>query len=66
MKSRGEANVKRWTQEIMPLLTKKDPLGVMTFATHHVSIDQAEDYYRLFNEQKYGVIKVVLKPFGEI
>lgn len=61
----GQANVKNWVGDIMPYLTDKDPLGVMHFATHHVPIDKAADYYKLFNKQQAGVIKVVLKPFGE-
>lgn len=62
----GQANVKHWVDDILPYLTEKDPLGVMHFATHHVPIDKAEDYYKLFNEQKAGVIKVVLRPFGDV
>ena len=30
----GQANVKKWVDDIMPLLTDDDPLGVDTFATH--------------------------------
>ena len=29
----GQANVKRWVDDIMPLLTDDDPLGVDDFAT---------------------------------
>src|SRR3712207_3294356 len=37
----GQANVKRWIPEILPLLTgDDDPLGVETFATHHVPLDE--------------------------
>lgn len=32
----GQANVKRWVDDIMPLLTDDDPLGVDTFASHVV------------------------------
>jgi threonine dehydrogenase-like Zn-dependent dehydrogenase len=42
-----------------------DPLGVLNFATHHVPISKAEEYYKLFEKQEKGVIKVVLKPFGD-
>lgn len=61
----GQANVKNWIADILPHLTDKDPLGVKNFATHHVPIDKAEEYYKLFEKQEKGVIKVVLKPFGD-
>lgn len=62
----GQANVKRWVKDIIPYLTNEDPLGVMDFATHHVAIEKAAEYYRLFSEKKDGVIKVVFKPFGDV
>ena len=34
----GQANVKRWVDDIMPLLTDDDPLGVDTFATHRLPL----------------------------
>ena len=38
----GQANVRRWIDDILPLLTDgDDPLGVDTFATHHVPLDEA-------------------------
>jgi threonine dehydrogenase-like Zn-dependent dehydrogenase len=38
----GQANVKRWVDEIMPLLGgDDDPLGVDTFATHHLPLSEA-------------------------
>jgi threonine dehydrogenase-like Zn-dependent dehydrogenase len=45
----GQANVKRWIGDIMPLLTGDgDPLGVDSFATHHVPIDEAPEAYEKF------------------
>ena len=32
----GQANVKRWVDDILPLLTDDDPLGVDDFATHRL------------------------------
>ncbi len=58
----GQANVKRWVPEIMPLLTDDDPLGVDSFATHHLSLDQAPQAYEDFQKKQEGVIKVVLNP----
>ena len=37
----GQANVHRWVPDILPLLTDDDPLGVDSFATHHVPLDDA-------------------------
>ena len=32
----GQANVRRWIDDILPLLTDDDPLGVDSFATHRL------------------------------
>ncbi len=58
----GQANVKRWVDDIMPLLSDADPLGVEQFATHEVPIDQAPDAYSVFQKKEYGAIKILLKP----
>jgi threonine dehydrogenase-like Zn-dependent dehydrogenase len=58
----GQANVRRWSDEILPLLTDDDPLGVDTFATHHVPLDQAPDAYAMFQKKEDGATKAVLTP----
>jgi threonine dehydrogenase-like Zn-dependent dehydrogenase len=58
----GQANVRRWVDEIMPLLMDGDPLGAEDFATHQVPLDQAPDAYEMFQKKDDGAIKVVLKP----
>jgi threonine dehydrogenase-like Zn-dependent dehydrogenase len=59
----GQANVKRWVDDIMPLLDDpKDPLGVDTFATHHVPLDQAPWAYETFQKKADGAFKIVFKP----
>ncbi len=58
----GQANVKRWVDDIMPLLTDADPLGVETFATHRLSLDEAPAAYETFQKKEDGMVKVVLKP----
>ncbi|OII64041.1 MULTISPECIES: zinc-dependent alcohol dehydrogenase [unclassified Streptomyces] len=58
----GQANVRRWTDEILPLLTDDDPLGVDDFATHHLPLSDAPHAYRMFQRKEDGVSKVVLKP----
>jgi threonine dehydrogenase-like Zn-dependent dehydrogenase len=58
----GQANVKRWVDDILPLLTDDDPLGVESFATHRLSLDDAPGAYETFQKKQDGMIKVVLKP----
>jgi threonine dehydrogenase-like Zn-dependent dehydrogenase len=58
----GQANVKRWVDDIMPLLTDDDPLGVDTFATHTLPLDQAPHAYEIFQKKQDGAVKVILQP----
>ncbi|MDH3061534.1 zinc-binding dehydrogenase, partial [Gordonia alkanivorans] len=58
----GQANVKRWADDILPLLTDADPLGVDTFATHELPLDQAPEAYDKFQRKADGMVKVILKP----
>jgi threonine dehydrogenase-like Zn-dependent dehydrogenase len=59
----GQANVKAWIDEIMPLVTDdSDPLGTETFATHRIPIDEAPGAYETFQHKRDGAIKIVLKP----
>ena len=58
----GQANVKRWVDEIMPLLTDDDPLGVDTFASHVLPLDEAPRAYEIFQKKQDGAVKVMLKP----
>jgi len=58
----GQANVKHWAPEIMPLLTDGDPLGVEGFHTHQVPLTEAPQAYEKFQKKEDGVVKVLLKP----
>lgn len=58
----GQANVKRWVDDILPLLTDEDPLGVDGFATHHLPLDEAPQAYETFQKKQDGAIKILLKP----
>jgi threonine dehydrogenase-like Zn-dependent dehydrogenase len=58
----GQANVKRWVDEIIPLLGDDDPLGVDDFATHKVPLEQAPDAYEMFQKKEDGAVKVLLTP----
>ena len=58
----GQANVKRWVDDILPLLTGDgDPLGVDDFATHRLPLDQAPRAYEMFQKKQDGAIKVLLR-----
>lgn len=58
----GQANVKKWVDDIMPLLTDDDPLGVDNFATHTLPLAEAPHGYDIFQKKQDGAVKVVLKP----
>ena len=47
----GRANVKKWVDDIMPLLTDDDPLGVDSFATHTLPLDEAPHAYDIFQKE---------------
>ena len=59
----GQANVRRWVDDILPLLEgTQDPLGVDAFATHHVPLDEAPQAYEKFQKKEDGAFKVVFRP----
>ncbi|HEU5007111.1 MAG TPA: zinc-dependent alcohol dehydrogenase [Jatrophihabitantaceae bacterium] len=60
----GQANVKRWVDDILPLLLDpdSDPLGVDDFATHRIPLDEAPQAYETFQKKQDGMVKVVMHP----
>jgi threonine dehydrogenase-like Zn-dependent dehydrogenase len=59
----GQAHVKRWIDDLMPLVTdESDPLGVLDLATHHLPLEQAPHGYEIFQKKQDGAIKVLLNP----
>jgi threonine dehydrogenase-like Zn-dependent dehydrogenase len=58
----GQANVKRWAEDIMPLLGDDDPLGVESFHTHQVPLSGAPEAYEKFQKKEDGAVKVLVKP----
>ncbi len=59
----GQANVRRWVDDIMPLLEDEaDPLGVEDLATHKLPLEQAPHGYEIFQRKQDGAIKVLLQP----
>lgn len=58
----GQANVKKWVDDIMPLLTDDDPLGVDSFASHTLPLAEAPHAYDIFQKKQDGAVKIILKP----
>lgn len=48
----GQANIKRWVPDVLPLLTGDgDPLGVDTFASHRLPLSEAPHGYEIFQKK---------------
>jgi threonine dehydrogenase-like Zn-dependent dehydrogenase len=59
----GQANVKRWMDNLLPLVVDDaDPLGVEDFATHRIPLDEGPHAYEIFQKKQDGAFKVLLQP----
>jgi threonine dehydrogenase-like Zn-dependent dehydrogenase len=58
----GQANVRRWSDQILPLLADDDPLATEDLATHTLPLEDAPHAYEMFQRKEDGCIKVVLTP----
>lgn len=59
----GQAHVKRWIPELLPLVTDDaDPLGTEDLATHVLPLEEAPHGYEIFRRKEDGAIKVLLAP----
>ena len=59
----GQANVRAWTDDLMKVLSADDDrLGVESFATHRLPLDEAPAAYAKFRDKADGMVKVVFKP----
>jgi len=59
----GQANVKRWVDDILPLVAGDgDPLGVERFATHRLPLEAAPEAYAHFQRKEDNHFKVLLQP----
>jgi threonine dehydrogenase-like Zn-dependent dehydrogenase len=59
----GQAHVKRWIDDLLPLLSgDDDPLGVDDLCTHRLPLEEAPHGYEIFKHKQDGAIKVVLQP----
>jgi threonine dehydrogenase-like Zn-dependent dehydrogenase len=48
----GQANVKRWIDDLMPLLEDEDVLGVEGSATHRLPLEKAPEAYETFQKKQ--------------
>ena len=59
----GQANVRRWIDDLMPLVTAdEDSLGVEQFATHRVPLAEAPHAYEIFQKKQDNAFKILLQP----
>ncbi len=58
----GQANVKRWAPDILPLLSNGDVLGVENFHTHRLPLEEAPVAYETFQKKRDGAVKILFSP----
>jgi threonine dehydrogenase-like Zn-dependent dehydrogenase len=58
----GQANVKRWMDDLLPLVLEEDVLGAESFHTHRLPLAEAPEAYEAFQKKQDGAIKILLKP----
>jgi threonine dehydrogenase-like Zn-dependent dehydrogenase len=59
----GQAHVRRWVDDLMPLvLDDADPLGTESLATHVLPLERAPEAYAMFQAKDDDCVKVVLQP----
>ncbi|MBA3251758.1 MAG: glutathione-dependent formaldehyde dehydrogenase [Geodermatophilaceae bacterium] len=58
----GQAHVKRWIDDILPLVVDDDVLGVEDLATHRLPLAEAPHGYDIFQRKEDDCIKVILQP----
>jgi threonine dehydrogenase-like Zn-dependent dehydrogenase len=59
----GQANVRRWVDDLLPLVTDgSDPLNVADLTTHQLPLSEGPAAYEMFQAKKDGSVKIVLKP----
>ena len=58
----GQANVKRWIDDLVPLLVDEDVLQVEDFASHHLPLTDAPKAYEIFQKKEDDAVKVLFQP----
>lgn len=57
----GQVHVHRYMRELLPLVLE-GRINPSEIITHRVSLEDAPEAYRMFNEREEGVVKFVMKP----
>ena len=58
----GQANVRKWTDDIQAVLRDGDPIDAAGLVTNQAPLAEAPKMYEAFKKKEPGVIKVVLRP----
>jgi threonine dehydrogenase-like Zn-dependent dehydrogenase len=58
----GQANVRRWTADILEVLRNGDPWDAAGLVTNEAPLRSAPQMYEAFKRKDDGVVKVVLRP----
>jgi threonine dehydrogenase-like Zn-dependent dehydrogenase len=58
----GQANVRRWTADILEVLRNGDPWDAAGLVTNQAPLESAPHLYEAFKRKEDGVVKVVLRP----
>jgi hypothetical protein len=59
----GTGNVRRWIDDLLPLVSDDDdPLGVDDYATHRMPLDEAPRTYELVQKKEDNAFKMLLQP----
>ncbi len=58
----GQANVRRWTADILEVLRNGDPWDAAGLVTNQAPLQSAPQMYEAFKRKENGVVKVVLRP----
>ena len=58
----GQANVKRWVDDLLPLVVERDVLGVEDLASHHLPLEDAPAAYEMFQKKTDGAVKILFQP----
>jgi threonine dehydrogenase-like Zn-dependent dehydrogenase len=59
----GQAHVKRWIPDLLPLLEPAvDPLGIDDLTTHVLPLSQAPRAYEMFQKKENGAVKILFRP----
>jgi threonine dehydrogenase-like Zn-dependent dehydrogenase len=61
----GQVNVRRWLDDLLPLVEEGDPLGLEAFASDHLPLESAPGAYGRFQRKEGGTFKVLFDPWAQ-